>query len=252
MIETLRVLVALGLCLLAVMLRLEAERFGSAEYDEAGKDGRGPSVIRRVAWYAVGVGLVVAVLIVHPNPGDSLLVTFGDRTQTIVVGFAYAALGTAQAIGFAWLRYHRLRLPTVESYPGALVNALATAFLDEAVFRGILLGFLLGAGVEPRAAIIGQALIYALATRLGAPGRDPYMLLLVVLIGILGGWLTFATGGIGAAFLGHAVTRFSVFLTTGHAGQVALRGTEREDIERRRRTPDGWRIVGIRDNTRDR
>ena len=52
-----------------------------------------------------------------------------------------------------------------------------------------------------------QAVIYALATRLGAPGRDRYMLVLTLGIGLVGGWLTVATGGIAAAFLGHAITR---------------------------------------------
>ena len=42
-------------------------------------------------------------------------------------------------------------------------------------------------------------------------------------------------GGIGAAFLGHAITRFAVFLCTGHAGQTKPRGREAEEIERRRR-----------------
>ena len=59
--------------------------------------------------------------------------------------------------------------------------------------------------------------------------------------------MTIPTGGIGAAFLGHAVTRLAVFLATGHAGQPAVRGREAEDIEKRREPPDGWRVVGVRD-----
>jgi len=41
--------------------------------------------------------------------------------------------------GFAWLRYRRFRLPAARDYPAGLVNSLATSFLDEALFRGILL-----------------------------------------------------------------------------------------------------------------
>jgi hypothetical protein len=241
----LRQLIATGLVLLLVLLRLDAERFGAAEYDET-SDGRSPSFKRRLAWYVIGVGLILAIVLVHPSPQVDLFLGSGDRLAALVGGLFYALIGTAQAIAFAWLRYHALRLPAVSSYPGALINAVATAFIDEAAFRGVLFGVLLGSGLNPSLANLIQALLYALATRLGAPGRDRYMLVLALLIGLAGGWLTAATGGIAAAFLGHAVTRFAVFLTTGHAGQVALRGREVEDIERRRRPPDGWRVIGSR------
>ena len=58
--STLRTLVAFGLTLLLVMLRAEAERFGAAEYDEP-IGGQPPSLLRRLAWYAVGLGGVVAI-----------------------------------------------------------------------------------------------------------------------------------------------------------------------------------------------
>ena len=74
------------------------------------------------------------------------------------------------------------------------------------------------AGLDPTLANIIQALLYTLTTRLGAPGRDRYLLVLTLGIGLIGGWLTVATGGIAAAFLGHAITRFAVFLCTGHTG----------------------------------
>jgi hypothetical protein len=63
-------------------------------------------------------------------------------------------------------------------------------------------------------------------------------------MGLLGGWLTVATGGIAAAFLGHAITRFALFLCTGHTGQTKPRGREVEEIEKRRRPPEGWRVIG--------
>jgi hypothetical protein len=239
-------LIVVGLALLLIMLRLDAERFGAAEYDEASRDGHLPSFRRRMAWYILGVALVIAILVIHPRPREELFLGAGDRVKALVYGLIFGVIGAAQAVAFARLRYHHFRLPDVRSYPGALVNSVATAFIDEATFRGALFGILLLVGLNPTLANVAQALVYALATRLGAPGRDRYMLVLTVLIGLAGGWLTAATGGIAAAFLGHAVTRFSVFLCTGHAGQVALRGREREDIERRRKTPEGWRIIGSR------
>jgi Type II CAAX prenyl endopeptidase Rce1-like len=237
----LRVLVGLGLTLLLVMLRVEAERFGAAEYDEPIR-GQRPSIIRRLAWYILGVGGVLALLFVHPAPEFELHLTVGDRSG-ILVAFLIGGLGVGQAVALAYLHYRRLRLPDIAAYPGALANEILTAFIDEAVFRGAVLGYFLWIGADANLAILGQTVIYALATRLGAPGRDRYMLMLALLIGLVGGWATLLTGGIGASFLGHAITRVAVFLTTGHAGQPPARGTEVEDVEKRRRTPDGWRAV---------
>ena len=248
-VDTFRTIIAFGLTLLLVLLRLEAQRFGAAEYDEP-IDGRPPPIWRRLAWYVIGVGGVVAILWVHPAPGVELFLSPGDGG--ILLGLALASAGAASAVGIAWWRYHHVRLPDVAAYPGAIVNEIATAFVDEAVFRGALLGFVVLAGVDPNIAILAQAFAYTLATRLGAPGRNRAMFLLSLLIGLVAGWATILTGGIAASFMGHAVTRVAVFLTTGHAGQPAPRGTELEEIERRRRTPEGWRIVAGRDAGRER
>ncbi len=168
-------------------------------------------------------------------------------------GSLYGLAGIALAVGFATFRYHRIRFPDAWSYPGALLNTTATAFIDEVAFRGALLGLLLVAGVNPTMANFTQALVYTLTTRLAAPGRDRYLLLLTMGIGLVGGWLTVATGGIAAAFLGHAITRFAFFLCTGHTGQTQPRAREPEEIEKRRRPPEGWRIIGSRESaSRDR
>ena len=249
MITDLRVLVGLGLTLLLVMLRIEASRFGAAEYDEP-ISGRRPSVLRRIGWYIVGVGGVLALLFAHPSPENSLHLQVGDPSG-ILIALLLGGLGVGQAIAIAWYHYRRLRFPDVSSYPGALANEILTAFIDEAVFRGALLGYFLWAGAPANLAIVGQAVVYVLATRLGAPGRDRYMLVVAGAIGLLGGWATLATSGIGASFVGHAVTRVAMFLTTGHAGQPPARGNEAEDVERRRRTPEGWSAVD-RSGTRDR
>lgn len=245
--EQIRVLIAIGFCLLLIMLRLESEKFGVAEYDEADVTGRRPSLRRRLAWYVVGFGLIIAVDLIHPTSSESLYFRLGDRLQAILFGLAFAAIGTLQAVAFAWLRYRRLRFPSSSSYPGALLNSIGTAFIDEAAFRGILLALLLGSGMDASFANAIQAILYALSTRLGAPGRDLYMLILILIVGFMSGWLTIATGGIGAAFLGHAITRFAVFVCTGHPGRVAPRGRDPEDFERRQRLPSGWRVVGAGD-----
>jgi membrane protease YdiL (CAAX protease family) len=144
-------------------------------------------------------------------------------------------------------------VPDTWSYPGALLNSTATALIDEVAFRGAIFGLLLSTGIDNSVANVIQTLLYALTTRLGAPKRDRYLLGLTLGMGLIGGWLTLATGGIAAAFLGHAITRFAVFLCTGHTGQTKPRGREVEEIEKRRRPPDGWRVIGSRESsTRDR
>jgi hypothetical protein len=249
---TFRTLIAVGLALLLVMLRLEAVRFNAAEYDDP-IDGRAPSLRRRVAWYAVGILLVVAIFVVHPAPENDFALTAGDRPKAFAYGFLYAAIGTAIALGIALYRYRRLRFPDVWSYPGALLNAVVTALIDEVAFRGAVLGLLLLSGLEPTAANAIQAILYALTTRLGAPGRNRWMLVMAILVGLAGGWVTAVTGGIAAAFVGHAATRFAVFLSTGHAGQFLPRGREVEELEAKRRPPTGWRVIGPREPTpRDR
>jgi membrane protease YdiL (CAAX protease family) len=238
-----RILMGLALTGLLVMLRLEAERFGTAEYDEPVRGFR-PPLLRRLAWYLIGVVGIGMLLVVHPDPQRDLFLFVGDRSG-LVVAIALVLAGSAQAVILAWLHYRRLRLPDITAYPGALANEVFTALIDEAVFRGAVLGYFLWASNgDVNLSILGQAFLYVLATRLGAPGRDRYVFLLALVIGLVGGWATLETGGIGASFLGHAATRVAMFLTTGHAGQPTPRTVQLEELERRRRTPDGWRVVG--------
>jgi membrane protease YdiL (CAAX protease family) len=242
--EPIRMLAALGFTGLLVMLRLEADRFGAAEYAEVDRYGGRPPLRRRLSWYLIGMGLVIATWFTIPDPSSQLYLTLGDRQAAVIGGLIYGGIGVAQAVAFAFLRYRHLRLPAVASYPVALLNSVGTAFIDEAAFRGCVLGFLILIGVDPGNAIILQAILYGLTTRLGAPGRDRYMLVLSIVIGLASGYVTLRTGGIGAAFLGHAITRFATFVATGHAGQPAPIGSEVEEIEKKRRIPEGWASVG--------
>lgn len=252
-VDPLRVLIAVGLAMLLAMLRLDAERFGTAEYYESTGSGERPRARRRFGWYGLGIGIAIALLYVHPSPQAELFLGSGDRLGAVFGGLAYGGLGIAQAAAFATVRYHRIRLPDTWSYPGALLNSTATALIDEVTFRGAIFGLLLSAGVEATSANLIQTLLYALTTRLGAPKRDRYLLVLTLGMGFVGGWLTAATGGIAAAFLGHAITRFAVFLCTGHTGQTRPKGREDEEIEKRHRPPDGWRVIGSRESaSRDR
>src|SRR4051812_24997829 len=248
--DQLRMLIVLGLTLLLVILRFDAERFNAAEYDDIDRWGRPPSLLRRLAWYLLGIGGVFAVAWMHPDPANGLFLTLGDRVGTLLLGLTYGAIGVGIAVGIALIRYGYVRFPPVASCPGKFINAIATAFVAQAWIPGILFPVLVSASTNPNLATLIQALLYALATRLGEPGRPWYMLASMFAIGLAGGWLTGITGGIGAAFLGPAITRIAIFLTTGHAGIPKPRGTEDEEVARRRATPQGRHVIDPRDGDR--
>src|SRR5690348_1712918 len=164
--DQLRLLMVIGLTLLLVILRFDAERFNAAEYDDIDRWGRPPSLLRRIAWYLLGIGGVFAVLWMVPDPAN-LFLRLGDRVGTVVLGLAYGAIGAGIAVGIALIRYGYVRFPPMTAYPVKFINAIATAFVDEAVFRGILFGILVSTSMNPNLANLIQALLYALATRLG-------------------------------------------------------------------------------------
>jgi membrane protease YdiL (CAAX protease family) len=233
-----RIIVAFVLLLALFMLRLQAESFGAAEYDEpANRYHRG--FWTRLAWYALALFLLAAVYAVHPQPHDVLYLVVGNGVDVFTFGLSLAVIGAAQAALFAWFRYGGPRLPAPSAYPGAAINSILTAVIDEAAFRGALQGILLAAGLPDGSSILIQAIAYTLATRMGAPGRHRYMLVLTLGIGVGCGWATVRTGGIGAAILAHSLTSFALFVCTGHAGQVP-RGAEPDEVEALH-VPEGWR-----------
>jgi len=242
----LRVLVALGFTFLLVMLRLDADRFGVAGYDGAAGNGRTSTLRWRLAWYVTALVLLAVADISFPRSATELYMRVGDRAGAVSLGVAFGIGGTVVAFAIAWVRDRKVHLAPGRLYPGALLSAIASAFVDEAIFRALLLALAIGAGLDSSLAIVGQALVYVLATSRSASGRSASMLALAAIVGLLGGWLTVTTGGIGAAFIGHTVTRFAVFVTTG-AGDLADDGW-RDDRAPRRRRPGPWRGIG-RDGT---
>ncbi|MGI8703966.1 MAG: CPBP family glutamic-type intramembrane protease [Candidatus Limnocylindrales bacterium] len=237
-------LVVLAFTGLLVLLRFDAPRFGAAEYDDEEAEGGWRIGARRFTWYLLGFVLAVLIYQLAPRPISELHLGIGEnRGGALALGLAFGILGTAVAAGFAWFRYQRFRLPEVRHYPGAIANSVGTALIDEIAFRGAVLGMLLTLGWSDELALVGQILLYGLATRLGAGHRSRWMLLISLFIAAVAGWLTIATGGIGAAILGHAITRFAIFVTTGHAGQVQPPGYEPEEVEQGLLPPEGWRVV---------
>jgi hypothetical protein len=242
--DQLRSLVVVAFVGLLILLRFDAYRFGAAEYDDEEAPGGWRNAARRFTWYLIGVGLVIAIYLLHPRPISMLRLTpGGDRGVAIFLGVAFGVLGLLVAAGFAWIRYRGFRLPAWRNYPGAIANSIGTALIDEVCFRGALMGMLLALAWPTELAIAFQAILYGLATRLGAPGRSRGMLVISLLVALVSGWLTVFTGGIGAAFVGHSITRFAIFVTTGHAGQVRAPGHEPEEEDAVRRPPEGWEVV---------
>jgi membrane protease YdiL (CAAX protease family) len=236
--ENLRIVTALGVLLILILLRLQAEQFGAAEYDEPGnRYGRG--IWTRLSWYALGFGLLLLIYAIHPRPHDVLFLLVGKPQDLLVFGLGLALVGAAQAALLARYRYGELRLPPTAAYPGAVLNSVATGVIDEATFRGVLQGTILAAGLPWGAAVAIQALVYVLTTRLAAPGHSGYMLALASAMGLAFGWATYLTGGIGAAILAHAITSFALFVCTGHAGSIARPGEEPEEVAELHR-PSGW------------
>ena len=88
------------------------------------------------------------MLYIHPAPQRDLFLGSGDRLGAVIGGLVYGAIGIGQAVVFASLRYHRIRLPDTWSYPGALLNSTVTAFVDEVAFRGAIFGLLLSTGLD--------------------------------------------------------------------------------------------------------
>lgn len=245
--EILQELVLFAFAGLLLLLRIDTRRFGAAEQTD---DEAGQTVglwLRRLSWYAFAIGLVLLIYRLHPLPISELRLQMGtERDPALIAGIALGAVGVLLAVGLVLLRYGGLLLPPARRYPQGVLSAVGTAFVDEAAFRGILLGLLMVAGVPVTAAIAVQAVLYGVITRLAARDRPLSVLVLNLAIGFVGGWLTIQTGGIGAAFLGHALTRLTLFLASGHSGLVRSPVEEQPLPDARELTPEGWEIVSDR------
>jgi hypothetical protein len=204
---------------LLVLLRFDARRFSAAEHDNDDEPDSIRLWFRRLSWYLLGLLIIIVVYNLYPLPISVLRLQLGDDTgEALLAGMALAGIGTLVVLAYAWVRYRRLRYPPAGRYPAGLLSSIGTAVIDEAAFRGILLGLLLAANWPVEYAIAFQALLYGLATRMGRQHVPVGMLVLVLAQGFIGGWLTVETGGIGAALLGHALTRLALFVATGHGG----------------------------------
>jgi len=215
-LEELRALLAVVLAGLLLLLRLDAVRFGAAEY-EPGPDGdTAGSVLVRVAWPLLAIG--IAALIGFLLPAGRAAIGMGGEAlgsaETLVLSVLGSVLGVGAVLLAAWLPHRRWppELIPLRRMPREALDAVGTAIVDEVTFRGVLLGLLLLAGLPPIWAFLIQLLVYTLATRLGASARTLPLMAAALGLGALTGILTLATGGIAAALVAHAVTRFAALI----------------------------------------
>ncbi len=207
-------LLFIGMAALMFILRLDTKRFSAAEWDT--QDGDWRVWLARLSWYGAGVALALIVFALHPSPVSDLnLVLSPDRTETVVYGLLFGAAGIVAAFVLAVLRNGHIRFPAPTRYPGGVLTAVGTAFYDEWLFRGVILGLLVQLGLPDWLAITSAAFIYAFTVRAGTGSRGIFTLGLWLAIGLIAGALTVTTLGIAAAFLGHAITRFALFMTMG-------------------------------------
>jgi hypothetical protein len=234
---------------LIVVLRFDARRFSAAEHDDEDAPGGTRLWFRRISWYALGLLIIVVVYNLYPWRISVLRLQLGDdQVQSLLAGLALAGIGTLVVIAYAYVRYGRLRYPPPGRYPAGLLSSLGTAIVDEAAFRGILLGLLVASNWPIEYAIAFQAVLYTLATRMTRRGMPLGMVVLMLAQGFIGGWLTIETGGIGAALLGHALTRLAYFVVTGHGGPREVPDEEDYRDELDDELPVGLEVVHGPDN----
>ncbi|MGC8633121.1 MAG: CPBP family glutamic-type intramembrane protease [Candidatus Limnocylindrales bacterium] len=218
-VNELRTLMAIALAGLLLLLRLDAPRFASAEYDADQADDSPGGIATRLAWPVLAILLAAGVAVLLPAGRSAIGLggaTFLSGT-TIVGALLGSAAGVLVVVGLA-----RLRAPDQVPRPGPArrvprlaLDAAATAVVDELTFRGVLLGLLLLAGLPPGVAFLVQLLVYGLATRLGQYTVTLGLLGEALGLGVLTGLLALATGGIAAPLVAHAVTRFTALAVPG-------------------------------------
>ena len=265
----------IGMVAFMFLLRLDARRFSAAEWDT--QDGDWRVWISRISWYGAGIGLALITFALYHSPVSELNLRLGaDRAEGMVYGLLFGGAGIAAAFILAILRNRRITFPTPGRYPGGVLTAVGTAFYDEWLFRGLLLGLVYGAAGVVGAfilailrngrislpspmrypggvlssvgtafydeflfrgvllgvlltldlptwlAVVAAAAIYTGAVRAGTGSRGIFTLGLWLAIGLVGGALVITTVGIAAALVGHAITRFALFMVMGPPERAAV------------------------------
>ena len=214
--ESLRLAIALGLTLFLVLLRFDSERITRSDYFRYRTPWMGP-----VSYYILVVGFAIGIALILPGSPqgasgrEQLFLTGGDTDEMLPIMLLFVTVAMLNGVALAFLRYGGILPLPVDLLPSRVLGAAANAVSEELQFRSIVLGMLLFAGVPAGWAIAIQALLYGFAHRRLWHDRDWYFLLGSVLLGWAAGVVTFETGSVIPAIVGHFAVTMSLFAFAG-------------------------------------
>ena len=208
--DSLRLAIALGLTLFLVLLRFDSERITRSDYFRYRTPWMGP-----VSYYVLVIGFAIGIAIILPSGREQLFLTGGQTDEMLPVMLAFVLVALLNGAALAFLRYGGILALPIELLPSRVLGAAANALSEELQFRSIVLGMLLFAGVPVGWAIAVQALVYGLAHRRLWRDRDWYFLLGSVLLGWAAGVVTYETGSVIPAIVGHFAVTMSLFAFAG-------------------------------------
>ena len=209
-LESLRLAIALGLTLFLVLLRFDAERITRSDYFRYRTPWMGP-----VSYYILVIGFTIGIAIILPSGREQLFLTGGQTDEMLPVMLLFVVVALLNGLALAFLRYGGILPLPIELLPNRVLGAAMNAICEELQFRSVVLGMLLFAGVPPGWAIAVQALVYGLAHRRLWQDRDWYFLLGSVLLGWAAGVVTYETGSVIPAIVGHFAVTMSLFAFAG-------------------------------------
>jgi hypothetical protein len=209
-LESLRLAIALGLTLFLVLLRFDAERITRSDYFRYRTPWMGP-----VSYYVLVIGFTIGIAIILPSGREQLFLTGGQTDEMLPVMLLFVVVALLNGLALAFLRYGGILPLPIELLPNRVLGAAMNAICEELQFRSVVLGMLLFAGVPAGWAIAIQALVYGLAHRRLWRDRDWYFLLGSVLLGWAAGVVTYETGSVIPAIVGHFAVTMSLFAFAG-------------------------------------
>ena len=208
--DSLRLAIVVGLTIFMVLLRFDADRIIRSDYFRYRTPWLGP-----VSYYILVIAFAVGIAIILPQGRERLFLTGGETDEMLPLMLLFVGVALANAASLAFLRFGSILPLPLELLPSRLVGAAANAVSEELQFRSIVLGMLIFAGVPAGWAIAVQALVYGFAHRRLWRDRDWYFLLGSVLLGWAAGTVTYQTGSVIPAIVGHFAVTMALFAFAG-------------------------------------